>query len=207
MLDLTDRQAAILGFIRDTLAERGIPPTRAEIMDHFGFASPNAAQAHLRALARRGAIELSAGHSRGIRLSPQVADPDTLPLIGRVAAGAPILAVENIETHHRIAPALFRPRADYLLRVCGDSMIDAGIRDDDLLAVHATREAANGQVVVARVDDEVTVKRFRRRGNIVELLPANPAYEPIVVDGSSQSLAIEGRAVGVIRRDDFSDRP
>lgn len=200
MLELTERQAAVLAFVRAYIFERGMPPTRAEIVAHFGYASPNAAQAHLRALARRGAIELSAATSRGIRLLPGVDAAGTLPLIGRVAAGAPMLAVEHVETRYQVDASLFSPRADYLLRVRGDSMTGAGINDHDLLAVHATRQARNGQIVVARLDDEVTVKRLQRRGRRLRLLAANPDYEPIAVDLKRQQITIEGLAVGVIRQ-------
>ncbi|HET7369357.1 MAG TPA: transcriptional repressor LexA [Gammaproteobacteria bacterium] len=202
MMPLTARQSEILAFIRDMMTARSLPPTRAEIAAHFGFRSPKAAEDHLRALARHGAIELLPGTSRGIRLCAEPLDDDdkhSLPLIGRVAAGAPLLAVEHIEDRYSVDPRLFRPQAHYLLRVHGESMIDAGILDGDLLAVHRKAEAANGQIVVARLDDEVTVKRFRRRGDQVELLPANPAFEPIHVDLQHQELVIEGLSVGVIR--------
>ncbi|OOG23630.1 repressor LexA [Thioalkalivibrio denitrificans] len=192
---LTPRQAEILQFIRDTLGESGMPPTREEIMRAFGFRSPNAAQAHLQALARKGAIELRSGASRGIRLR----DGGGLPLVGRVAAGQPILAEQHIEDHYSIDPRLFTPAPDYLLRVRGMSMKDAGILDGDLLAVHRTPEVRNGQIVVARLEDEVTVKRFRRRGNRVTLLPENPEFEPITVDLRHEPLVIEGIGVGVIR--------
>jgi len=198
MPTLTERQQRVLDFIVDFMDTEGFPPTRAEICDALGFRSPNAAEDHLRALVRKGAIEMLAGTSRGIR--PLVKGvPSGLPLVGRVAAGAPILAEENIEQRYRVDPSLFRPRADYLLRVRGTSMRDIGILEGDLLAVHKTREAGSGEVVVARIDDEVTVKRFRRRGNIVRLLPENPDFEPIVVDLREQELVIEGIAVGVIR--------
>jgi repressor LexA len=192
---LTPRQAEILQFIRDALQESGMPPTREEIMRAFGFRSPNAAQTHLQALARKGVIELRAGASRGIRLR----DGGGLPLVGRVAAGQPILAEQHIEDHYGVDPRLFTPAPDYLLRVRGQSMRDAGILDGDLLAVHRTPEARNGQIVVARLEDEVTVKRFRRRGNRVTLLPENPDFEPIVVDLRREPLVIEGIGVGVIR--------
>jgi repressor LexA len=195
MIPLTPRQAEILQFIRDALQESGMPPTREEIMRAFGFRSPNAAQAHLQALARKGVIELRAGASRGIRLR----DGGGLPLVGRVAAGQPILAEQHIEDHYSVDPRLFTPAPDYLLRVRGQSMRDAGILDGDLLAVHRTPEARNGQIVVARLEDEVTVKRFRRRGNRVTLLPENPEFEPIVVDLRREPLVIEGIGVGVIR--------
>jgi repressor LexA len=195
MRDLTPRQEEILNLIREWIETTGLPPTRAEIAERFGFSSPNAAEQHLKGLAKKGALELVPGTSRGIRL----AGGGGLPLVGRVAAGSPILAQEHIERHVQIDAALFSPRADYLLRVHGLSMKDAGILDGDLLAVHKSPEARNGQVVVARIDDEVTVKRFQQRGQIVRLLPENPDFEPIVVDLKRQELVIEGIAVGVIR--------
>jgi repressor LexA len=195
---LTARQSEILDLIRGYIADEGCPPTRAEIARILGFRSPNAAEDHLRALQRKGHIEIVAGSSRGIRL---VDEDFGLPVVGRVAAGEPILAEQHIEDHQQLEPGLFHPRADYLLRVHGDSMKDAGILDNDLLAVHSTQTADNGQIVVARIDDEVTVKRFRRRGSIVRLLPENPAYEPIRIDLKDQPLVIEGLAVGVLRKE------
>ena len=164
----------------------------------FGFRSPNAAETHLRALAAKGAILLEEGRARGIRLAEGLG----LPLVGRVAAGSPILASEHVEHRLQLDPALFSPRADYLLRVRGMSMRDAGILDGDLIAVHRQSEVRNGQIVVARVHDDVTVKTFRSKGPLVELLPANPDYEPIVVDTREEPLAIEGIMVGLIRQDD-----
>ncbi|MCC7121540.1 MAG: transcriptional repressor LexA [Gammaproteobacteria bacterium] len=195
---LTERQRAVLTFIRETLQRDGLPPTRSEIAAALGFRSPNAAEEHLRALARKGAIELRPGASRGIRVLAEGGE-DGLPVIGRVAAGQPVLAAAHVEDMLRIDPATFRPRADYLLRVDGMSMRDAGIRHGDLLAVHATATADNGRIVVARLDDEVTVKRFRRRGQRVSLLPENPDFAPLEIDLRTQSLAIEGLAVGVLR--------
>jgi len=195
MEELTRRQNEILELIRDHLRETGFPPTRAEICAHFGFSSPNAAEEHLRALARKGAIEMLPGASRGLR----ILQPDGLPVVGRVAAGSPILAEQHIEAHHKIDDGLFKPRAHYLLRVRGSSMRDAGILDGDLLAVHKTQEVRTGQVVVARLNDEVTVKRLRRRGNQIQLLPENPDFAPIEVDPHSDRLVIEGLGVGVIR--------
>ena len=195
---LTARQAEILELIRDYISEEGCPPTRAEIAETLGFRSANAAEDHLRALERKGFIELVAGASRGIRL---LEEDYGLPVVGRVAAGAPLLAEEHIEDYCQVDPGIFHPRADYLLRVSGDSMIDIGIHDGDLLAVHRTRRAENGQIVVARLEDEVTVKRFRQRGAIVRLLPENPDYEPIRVDLRKQALAIEGLGVGILRRE------
>ena len=190
---LTPRQAEILQLIRDSVEADGAPPTRAEIAKFFGFRSPNAAEEHLRALARKGAIVLEEGRARGIRLLVDLG----LPLIGRVAAGSPILATEHVQGRYQVDPAMFKPRADYLLRVRGMSMRDAGILDGDLLAVHQTTEVRSGQIVVARLHDEVTVKRLRRKGNLVELLPENPEFAPIVVDTRTQPPVIEGLAEGL----------
>ncbi len=195
MQALTPRQLQILEMIRAFIEKTGRPPTRAEIAEALRFRSPNAAEDHLRALARKGAIELIPGASRGIRLTQQTG----MPVVGRVAAGHPILAEEHIEDHYQIAASLFRPRADFLLRVRGMSMCEAGILDNDLLAVHRTHEAMNGQIVVARLDDEVTVKVFKRRGNKVKLLPKNADYTPIEVDLREQRLVIEGLGVGILR--------
>jgi repressor LexA len=192
--ELTAKQQEILDFIRQAIEETGFPPTRAEIAKAFRYSSPNAAEEHLRTLERKGAIELTPGASRGIRL----AENPGLPLIGRVAAGSPILAEEHIERHCQIDPALFRPRATYLLKVRGMSMKDIGILDGDLLAVHRTREARSGQIVVARLNGEVTVKRLKRSGRSIELVPENSDLKPIEVDASDE-LAIEGIGVGVIR--------
>jgi repressor LexA len=197
---LTARQAEILELIRSYITEEGCPPTRAEIADTLGFRSPNAAEDHLRALERKGMIEIISGSSRGIRLLDEEEDYG-LPVVGRVAAGEPILAEENIDDYCQVEADTFHPRADYLLRVKGDSMKDIGIHNGDLLAVHHTPHAENGQVVVARLDGEVTVKRFRQRGSIVRLLPENPNYEPIRVDLREQTLDIEGLAVGIVRRE------
>lgn len=195
MRNLTARQEEILALIREWIDTTGLPPTRAEIAERFGFSSPNAAEQHLKGLAKKGVLELVPGMSRGIRL----AGGGGLPLVGRVAAGSPLLAQEHIERHVQVEAALFAPRADYLLRVRGMSMKDIGILDGDLLAVHKTAEAKNGQVVVARIGDEVTVKRLDKRGRTVRLLPENPEFEPIVVDAVRDGFAIEGIAVGVIR--------
>ncbi|MCM8595049.1 transcriptional repressor LexA [Accumulibacter sp.] len=195
MLRITPRQQEILDFIRNALETFGAPPTRAEIASAFGFASHNAAEEHLKALARKGFIILEPGSARGIRLAEQIG----LPLIGSVAAGSPILATENILRRYALDANLFTPRADFLLRVRGLSMIDAGILDGDLLAVHRSSDARNGQIVVARLDDEVTVKRFRQRGGVVELIAENPDFQPIVVDTRRRALFIEGLAVGLIR--------
>ena len=195
MIKLTTRQKEIFDFIRNTLEVLGAPPTRAEIANAFGFASHNAAEEHLKALAKKGVIVLEPGSARGIRLVEQLG----LPLIGSVAAGSPILAMENMLGRYALDARLFKPRADFLLRVRGLSMINAGILDGDLLAVHRCSEANNGQIVVARLDNEVTVKRFRQHGNFVELIAENPDFDPIIVDTREQSVAIEGIAVGLIR--------
>ena len=200
---LTARQAEVLAFIRQQLRATGMPPTRAEIARALSFRSPNAAEEHLRALARKGVLELLPGASRGMRLIESAAQAGInagIPVVGRVAAGNPILAEQHIEAHYRIDPDLFHPRADYLLTVRGMSMRDAGILDGDLLAVHRTGDVQNGQIVVARLDEEVTVKRFQRRKDRVRLLPENPEFAPIDVDLATQSLTIEGISVGVIRR-------
>ncbi|MDX1379985.1 MAG: transcriptional repressor LexA [Xanthomonadales bacterium] len=205
---LTPRQKQILIFIVQHNDKHGFPPTRAELCEHFGFRSPNAAESHLKALERKQVLHIERGRSRGLRLAdaaaallPARADARLqLPLVGRVAAGRPILAEENVEDQFRVDPALFSPRPHYLLRVHGDSMLGAGIHDGDLLAVHRTPEAHNGQLVVARLGDEVTVKHFRRSGHRVRLLPANPDFEPLEIDLRRQELVIEGLGVGVIRR-------
>lgn len=202
MLTLTARQREILEFIRGFMDIEGFPPTRAEIAQALGFRSANAAEDHLKALERKGAIEMLAGTSRGIRLIGG-SDETGLPVVGRVAAGNPILAEQHIERRYRLDPKLFRPRAHYLLRVKGLSMRDAGLLEGDLLAVHRVGQAENGQIVVARLEDEVTVKRFRRRGNVVRLLPENPDFEPIVVDLRRRDLVIEGIGVGVIRNENL----
>ena len=205
---LTARQAEVLALIRMHIKRTGLPPTRIEIAQALGFRSPNAAEEHLRALARKGAIELVPGTSRGIRIHDDAlyagshrgsAAVQGLPVVGRVAAGQPILAAEHIEERHAVDPVIFNPRADYLLRVNGMSMRDTGILDGDLLAVHATPEARNGQIVVARIDDEVTVKRFKRRGNRVRLLAENPDFEAIEINLRHQEIFIEGLGVGVLR--------
>lgn len=197
-MKLTPRQQQILDFIRDTIEATGYPPTRAEISARFGFRSPNAAEAHLQALQEKGVIELMPRTSRGIRLAREQSG---LPLVGRVAAGEPILAEQNIEDFVSIPSNLFRPTADYLLRVHGDSMRDGGILDGDLLAVHRIPVADSGQMVVARIDDEVTVKILQktRTPDQILLLPQNPDYAPIEVDLRRQDFAIEGLCVGVIR--------
>jgi repressor LexA len=200
---LTERQTEILRLIKELTEVSGFPPTRAEIAERMGFRSVNAAEQHLRALERKGALEISSGASRGIKLrergGPRLGRLLELPVIGRVAAGSPILAEAHVQARYQIDPNLFTPRADYLLQVRGLSMRDAGILEGDLLAVHRTQDARSGQIVVARLGEEVTVKRLRRRGNSVQLLPENPAFEPIEVDARSGEFAIEGLGVGIIR--------
>lgn len=205
MRPLTPRQAEILQLLKDYQAASGMPPTRAEIATQLGFKSANAAEEHLKALAKKGFIEMMPGTSRGIRLLDDDAANDVeeeepgLPLIGKVAAGQPILAAEHIQQRYQLDAGLFKPNADFLLKVQGMSMKDIGILDGDLLAVHKTTEARQGQIVVARVEDEVTVKRFRREGQMVYLHPENGDFDVIKVDLSQQHFAIEGLAVGVIR--------
>jgi len=200
---LTDRQTEILRLIRELTEVSGFPPTRAEIAERMGFRSVNAAEQHLRALERKGVLDITAGSSRGIKLrergGPKLSRLLELPVVGRVAAGSPVLAEEHVTARYQMDPNLFTPRADYLLKVRGLSMRDAGILDGDLLAVHRTPDAQSGQVVVARIGNEVTVKRFKRRGHAVQLLPENPDFEPIEIDLRHDEMAIEGIAVGVIR--------
>ncbi|MEY4082811.1 MAG: hypothetical protein RL483_180 [Pseudomonadota bacterium] len=214
MRPLTPRQQEILDLIRSQLEQTGFPPTRLEICQALGFKSPNAAEEHLKALVKKGAIRMTAGASRGIQLiAPEPADwPSrlaqtlqtlSLPLVGRVAAGSPILAQEHIEDHFQVDPGLFKIQPDYLLKVRGLSMRDAGLLDGDLLAVKRLTnpsEVRNGQVVVARLEDEVTVKRFERKGQTILLHPENPDYSVITVDPRQTSLTLEGLAVGLIRR-------
>jgi repressor LexA len=200
---LTPRQQQVFDLIKDNISETGMPPTRAEIATFFGFKSANAAEEHLKALAKKGYIEMLPGTSRGIRLAEEFIEHEGLPLIGRVAAGEPILAQEHVEEHYKIDGSLFHPAADYLLRVNGESMKDIGILDGDLLAVHQTTDVQNGQVIVARVEEDVTVKRYKREGNIVYLHAENDDFSPIKVDLAAQEFNIEGLAVGVIRSADW----
>ena len=220
-IKLTARQQQILELIQNSIARTGSPPTRAEIATEFGFKSANASEEHLKALARKGAIELVSGTSRGIRLKgdtlqsinasrskqfkEQFSLPHSnlpsllqLPLIGRVAAGSPILAQEHVEQSYSFESSMFARKPDYLLKVKGMSMRDAGIMDGDLLAVQSAKDARNGQIVVARLGEEVTVKRYRRTQNLIELLPENPDFKIITVD-PEEPFAIEGLAVGLIR--------
>ena len=198
MLKLTARQQQIFDLIRDNLEETGYPPTRAEIAQKLGFKSANAAEDHLKALARKGAIEMIPGASRGIRIIDKYVG---IPIIGQVAAGEPILAEQHIEDYQEVPSSTFHPSADYFLRVQGQSMVDVGIMDGDLLAVHQQPTAENKQIIVARVDGEVTVKRLAKsqNKNEVQLLPENRDYQPIVVDLRAQQFNIEGLAVGVVR--------
>ncbi|HCN43196.1 MAG TPA: LexA repressor [Proteus vulgaris] len=202
MKALTARQQQVYDLVRDHISQTGMPPTRAEIASQLGFRSPNAAEEHLKALARKGVIEIISGASRGIRLLMEE-EPEGLPLIGRVAAGEPLLAQEHIESHYQVDPMLFKPSADFLLRVNGMSMKDIGIMDGDLLAVHKTQDVHNGQVIVARIEDEVTVKRFKKSGNKIELHAENPEFSPIIVDLREQNFIVEGLAVGVIRNGEW----
>ena len=200
MHKLTSRQAEILGYIKDYLQDTGFPPTRLEIAQEMGFKSPNAAEEHLRALARKGAIEMLPGTSRGIRLP--ISEQLGLPIIGQVAAGNPILAEESIADYCDVPPDMFNPKADYLLTVKGTSMVDIGIYEEDLLAVHKTDKACNGDIIVARIDDEVTVKRLETSRSIykLNLVAENSEFDPIELDLRSNNFAIEGISVGVIRR-------
>lgn len=199
MSDLTPRQSQILHLIRQSLSETGMPPTRAEIAQQLGFRSPNAAEEHLRNLQRKGCIELIAGASRGIRLRDSLREQLGLPLIGRVAGGRPILADEHIVDHLQIDASLFNPKPHYLLKVVGMSMQGAGILDGDLVAVHRTAEVRNRQIVVARLENDVTVKRYKQEGSVVWLLPENADFEPLRVDLREQQMLIEGVVVGVLR--------
>ncbi|WP_372880801.1 transcriptional repressor LexA [Psychromonas sp.] len=208
MKELTKRQSEVLDVIKEQMATTGMPPTRVELAKILGFRSANAAEEHLKALARKGAIEILSGTSRGIRILGEYKTNEKpleegLPLIGKVAAGEPILAQENIENYYDVDPVLFHPSADFLLRVQGESMKDIGIMDGDLLAVHKTQDIKNGQVVVARVEDDVTVKRFYREGRQVTLKAENSLFEPIKVNLEYQAFDIEGIAVGVIRTADW----
>ncbi len=198
MIKLTARQSEVLALIKNHIEETGFPPTRADIARELGFKSANAAEEHLKALARKGAIEMIAGASRGIRIP----EDKGIPIVGQVAAGNPILAQENIEDYCEMPSSFFHPHADYFLRVRGDSMVDIGIFEDDLLAVHKTAHAENGDIVVARIDDEVTVKRLKKTRSKYQLLllPENEDYQPIEVDLRFQDFAIEGLSVGVVRR-------
>ncbi|MFT4822636.1 MAG: repressor LexA [Halioglobus sp.] len=198
MEKLTNRQQDVLNIIRRHIEETGYPPTRADIARELGFKSANAAEEHLKALARKGAIEMIAGASRGIRLP----ESSGIPIVGRVAAGNPILAQEHVEDYCNLPTSFFSPAADYFLTVHGDSMMDAGIFDGDLLAVHSTPIANNGDIIVARIEDEVTVKRLHktRQKHLIELLPENPDFQTISVDLREQEFSIEGLSVGVLRR-------
>ena len=204
MDELTPRQAEVLAFIRECIEQEGMPPTRAEIARKLGFKSANAAEEHLRALQRKEAIELVPGASRGIQvldMQDAAAEEDEgLPLVGKVAAGEPILAAEHVEDYLKVDPNLFHPEPHYLLRVEGMSMKDAGILDGDLVAVHRTPEVRNRQIIVARLEDEVTVKRYRQDGKMVWLLPENEDFQPIEVNLAEQHMMIEGVVVGLVRQ-------
>ncbi|MEC7517754.1 MAG: transcriptional repressor LexA [Pseudomonadota bacterium] len=196
-MKLTARQQQVMDVIKSSIEATGMPPTRADIARELGFKSANAAEEHLKALAKKGVIKLVAGASRGIRLTEQLG----LPIIGRVAAGAPLLAQEHIEDYCDLSASFFAPPAHYLLQVCGDSMINVGIFDGDLLAVHSTTEVKEGQIAVVRIEDEVTVKRWKRvSATRVDLVAENDDFAPIEVDLSEQNVFVEGISVGVIRR-------
>ena len=197
MENLTPRQAEVLAFIKSHIDDTGYPPTRADIAKELGFKSANASEEHLKALARKGAIEIIPGTSRGIKLP----ESEGIPIVGRVAAGNPIIAQKHIEDYCELPASFFNPAADYLLQVRGDSMIECGILDGDLLAVHRTQQVNNGDIVVARIEDEVTVKRFRkgRSKHQVTLEPENQDYSPIEVDLRHQDFEIEGLGVGILR--------
>lgn len=199
-MKLTKRQTEVLACIRSHIEETGYPPTRADIAKTLGFKSANAAEEHLKALARKGAIEIIPGTSRGIRVPDMEEQEEGLPIVGRVAAGSPVLAQEHIEEHCTISSDFFHPPANYLLRVQGTSMKNIGIMDGDLLAVHQCTDAQNGQIVVARIEDEVTVKRLKKEGHMVYLIAENDEFSPIEVDLREQDLSIEGLGVGVIRQ-------
>ena len=198
MIKLTARQQEVLDLIKNAIVTTGFPPTRAEIAEQLGFRSPNAAEEHLKALARKGAIEMMPGASRGIRIVEE--QQLGLPIIGRVAAGEPILAQEHVEDHCEIPANWFKPNADFLLEVHGESMINVGIMDGDLIAVHKTEVARNGQIVVARVEEDVTVKRYQKNRNKVTLFAENDDFDPIEVNLKETNFSIEGLYVGVIRR-------
>lgn len=203
MKELTARQSEVLAYIREYMSDEGMPPTRAEIANKLGFRSANASEDHLKALARKGAIELIPGSSRGIKLPDNGAEAanDGLAVIGKVAAGSPVLAVENVETHLSMDPGLFSPPADYLLRVEGDSMINIGIHDGDLLAVNRTPLANQGDIVVVRIDEEVTVKRWNRvSSDHIQLIAENDDYAPIELHSGEAEVNVEGKMVGVIRQ-------
>jgi repressor LexA len=200
MDELTDRQQEVLDFIAEIIDDWGMPPTVAEIADGLGLKSTNGVRGHLQALERKGVIELIPHASRGIRLLTEEFEEEGIPVVGRVAAGSPILATQHIEEHYPIDATRFRPRADYLLRVFGMSMRDAGILSGDLLAVHRAKTATNGQIVVARIEEDVTVKRFNQKGSKVRLKAENPDFEDIVLDLRKADLVLEGIAVGLIRQ-------
>ena len=199
MNELTPGQRKVLNMVKDFIEEYGMPPTRMEIANELSFKSPNAAEEHLKALQKKGVIGLIKGSSRGIRLKDSLREQIGLPLVGKVAAGHPILAHENIDDYLDIDPDIFNPSPHYLLRVEGMSMKNAGILDNDIVAVHRTSEIRSRQIVVARINDEVTVKRYTQNNSIVTLFPENSEFNPITVDLSEDEMVIEGVVVGVIR--------
>jgi len=199
---LTKRQLEILDLIHASIDENGMPPTRSEIADNLGFKSLNAAEDHLKALEKKEFIKLIPGVSRGIKVLKKTDNKNVgLPIVGQVAAGQPILAIEHVESHISLDPFLFEKKADYLLRVKGDSMLNSGICDGDLLAVHATKVVRNNQIVVARLDDEVTVKRFKKTGSKIYLIPENDNFDQIEINSKSGEFIIEGLGIGILRLD------
>ena len=199
---LTKRQLEILDLIHASIDENGMPPTRSEIADNLGFKSLNAAEDHLKALEKKEFIKLIPGVSRGIKVLKKTDNKNVgLPIVGQVAAGQPILAIEHVESHISLDPFLFEKKADYLLRVKGESMLNSGIRDGDLLAVHATQVVRNNQIVVARLDDEVTVKRFKKTGSKIYLIPENDNFDQIEINSKSGEFIIEGLGIGILRLD------
>ena len=207
MKKLTNRQQEVLDFITSFISDEGYPPTRSDICKALGFRSPNAAEDHLKALQKKGAIELQAGSSRGIKVVRnddsdnefEAEQEEGIPLVGMVAAGSPILAQEHISQRFKIDESIFPCKPDYLLKVSGNSMINIGIYDGDYLVVHKTTNVRNGQIVVARLEDEVTVKTLNKTGNQIQLIPENDELSPIIIDSNNEYFAIEGLGIGVIR--------
>lgn len=197
---LTKRQLEVLDLIHASIDENGMPPTRSEIANNLGFKSLNAAEDHLKALEKKEFIELIPGVSRGIKVLKKTNNKNVgLPIVGQVAAGQPILAIEHVESYISLDPFLFEKKADYLLRVKGESMLNSGIRDNDLLVVHATKVIRNNQIVVARLNDEVTVKRFKKAGSKIYLMPENDNFDRIEINSKTEEFTIEGLGIGILR--------